>query len=87
MRRPGRSAFLMWCPEKVLMRRFDGTPRKRAEAEGVPRLMPRGAAQQSAPLVVVDARVPRPCVFSVELGTKGQFPQVTESDALHMVMI
>ena len=69
------------------MRRFEGTPRKGAEAEGVPRLMPGGAGQQSAPLVVVEARGPRPCVFSVELGSKGQFPQVTESDAQHMVMI
>ena len=65
MRRPGR-------PEKVLMRRFEGTPRKGAEAEGVPRLMPGGAGQQSAPLVVVEARGPRPCVFSVELGSKGR---------------
>ena len=72
MRRPGRSAFLMWRPEKVLMRRFEGTPRKGAEAEGVPRLMPGGAGQQSAPLVVVEARGPRPCVFSVELGAKGR---------------
>ena len=58
--------------EKALMRRLEGTPRKRAEAEGVPRLMPRGVAQQSAPLVLVEARGPRPCVLSVELGAKGR---------------
>ena len=58
--------------EEVFMRRFEGTPRKRVEAEGVPRLMPGSAGQQSAPLVVVEAGGPRPCVFSVELGSKGR---------------
>ena len=58
--------------EEVFMRRFEGTPRKRAEAEGVPRLMPRGVAQQCAPLVLAEARGPRPCVLSVELGAKGR---------------
>ena len=47
--------FSCWGLSEALMRRLEGTPREGAEAEGVPRLMPGGAGQQTAPQAVVEA--------------------------------
>ena len=71
--------------ERLLMRCIDGTRRAEAEAEGVPRLRPESAGQPAAPLVLVEARGSRECVFEFELVSKGQLPQDNDTDAQRLV--